>query len=144
MTVALLFWGLVLLCGGFAAAYGGRAGRHIALIYFAACVATSWVTRDNLAWLHPHYPAFGVDLALLGALSWVALRSDRWFPIWFTGLHLVAVTSHLASIIAPGFSPRVYFLVQAVWSIPMLATLATGVALDRRAGIADAPLGARA
>ena len=142
MTVALLFWSLVLLCGGFAAAYGGRAGRFIALLYFAACIATSWVTRDDLAWLHPHVPAFTVDLVLLGGLGWVALRSDRWFPIWFAGLHLVAVTSHLASIVAPAFSPRVYFLVQAVWSIPMLLTLAIGVALDRRAGISDA--GARA
>jgi len=142
--VALLFWSLVLLCGGFAAAYGGRAGRRIALIYFAACLATSWVTRDELAWLHPHLPAFAVDLVLLGALGWVALRSDRWFPVWFTGLHLVAVTSHLASIVAPEFSPRVYFLVQALWSIPMLLTLAIGVALDRRAGIADAYAGARA
>jgi hypothetical protein len=138
MMVALLFWGLVLLCGGFAAGYGGRAGRRIALVYFAACVATSWVTRDDLAWLHPHLSAFGVDLVLLGALGWVALRSDRWFPIWFTGLHLVAVTSHLASIVAPAFSPKVYFLVQAVWSIPMLLTLAIGVALDKRAGISDA------
>jgi hypothetical protein len=139
VTIALLFWGLVLLCGGFAATYGGRAGRHIALIYFAACLATSWVTRDDLAWLHPHLPAFGVDLALLGALGWVAFRSDRWFPVWFTGLHVVAVTSHLASIVVPDFSPRVYFLVQALWSVPMLLTLAIGVALDRRAGVADAP-----
>lgn len=137
MTVALLFWGLVLLCGGFAAGYGGSAGRQVTLLYLAACLATSLVTRDDLAWLHPHLPAFTVDLLLLGGLGWVTFRSDRWFPIWFTGFHLVAVTSHLASIVVPDFSPRIYFLVQAVWSIPMLLTLAIGVALDRRAGIAD-------
>lgn len=139
MNVAFLFWGLVLLCCGFASLFGGSAGRRIALIYISACTATSFVTQRAGDWVHPHMPAMGVDLALLAALLWVALRSDRWFPIWFAGLHLVAVSTHFASILAPHFSPRVYFAVQAFWSIPMLFLLAIGVALDRRAGIVDEP-----
>lgn len=111
------------------------------MIYVIACIATSLVTLRASDWIHPHLPAFTVDLVLLIALFWVALRSDRWFPIWFTGLHLVAVSAHLASIVAPGFSPKVYFIVQAFWSVPMLFTLALGVALDRWAGLSDAPRG---
>lgn len=139
MLVVLSFWILTLLCCGFAALFGGRAGRAVAFIYIAAVAATSLATRDPKAWSDPHLPALAVDLMLLAALLWVALRADRWFPIWFTGFHLVAVVSHLASILAPGFAPKLYFLLQSLWSVPMLLTLVIGITLDRQAGIRDEP-----
>lgn len=139
MLVALSFWILTLLCCGFAALFGGRAGRAVAIIYIAAVAATSLATRDPKAWSDPHLPALAVDLVLLAALLWVALRADRWFPLWFTGFHLVAVISHLASIFAPGYAPKLYFLLQSLWSVPMLLTLVIGITLDRQAGIRDEP-----
>jgi len=137
MIVALLFWGLTLTCCGFAAGYGGWAGRWIAGLYVAACLGTLAALLTQLDWHHTHYAIFAVDTALLVALIAVALRSDRWFPVWFAGFHLVAVISHLASIVAPGFAPKIYFLLQGFWSVPMLFTLALGVALDRSGGIND-------
>lgn len=139
MLVALSFWVLTLACCGFAALFGGRSGRAIALIYVTAVVATSLATRDPKAWSDPHLPALAVDLTLLAALLWVAMRSNRWFPLWFTGFHLVALVSHLAAILAPGFAPKLYFLLQSLWSVPMLLTLAIGVLLDRQAGVGDEP-----
>ena len=137
MLIALLFWGLTLTCCGFAAGYGGRAGRWIAGLYVAACLGTMAAFQMQSDWHHTHYATLAVDVALLVALVAVVLRSDRWFPVWFTGFHLVAVLSHLASIAAPGFAPKVYFLLQGFWSVPMLVTLALGVALDHRGGITD-------
>lgn len=139
MLVALSFWILTLLCCGFAAAFGGRSGRAIAIIYVVAVSATALATRDPKAWADPHLPALAVDLVLLAGLLWVTLRADRWFPLWFTGFHLVAVVSHLASIVAPGFAPKLYFLLQSLWSLPMLLTLVIGITLDRQAGIGDEP-----
>lgn len=139
MLVALLFWALTLLCCGFAALFGGRAGRMLALATISAVAATSLVTRDPQAWLGPQIPALLVDAALFAALVWIAFRSDRWFPIWFAGLQLVAVASHFGSILAPGFAPKVYFLLQSFWALPMYITLILGVAFDRRAGIRDEP-----
>ncbi|APR53125.1 hypothetical protein CA223_04075 [Sphingomonas koreensis] len=137
MLVALSFWILTLLCCGFAALFGGRSGRAIAFIYLLAVAATSLATLDPKAWADQHLPALAVDFALLVALLWVAMRSDRWFPLWFTGFHLVALVSHLATILAPGFAPKLYFLLQSMWSVPMLLTLAIGVALDRQARVSD-------
>ena len=139
MLVALSFWILTLLCCGFATLFGGRSGRAIAIIYIVAVAATALVTRDPQAWANPHLPALAVDVILFAGLLRVALRSDRWFPLWFVGFHLVAVASHLASILAPGFAPKLYFLLQSMWSVPMLLTLVIGVALDRQAGIGDEP-----
>jgi hypothetical protein len=137
MIVALLFWTLMILCCGFAAAFGGRSGRAIAFFYLLNIVATWAVTRDPQAWRAPHLAALLVDAALLVALIWVALRSDRWFPIWFAGFHMVAVASHFGSVITPGFAPRIYFFLQALWSVPMLLSLVIGISLDRRQGIID-------
>lgn len=137
MVAALAFWVLAICCCGYAAVAGGRDGRAIAAIYLSACVATVvawWVQPD---WRHTNQATFAVDLVLLVALVALALRSQRWFPIWFAGLHLLAIVSHAGSILAPGFAYKVYFLMQAFWAVPMLLSLAIGVALDRRAGIAD-------
>lgn len=143
MLVALLFWSLTLLCCGFATIYGGRDGRLIAGFYVLACFATLAASLAQPDWHHTHYTVLAVDSALLVVLVRVALVSTRWFPVWFSGLHLVAVVSHFASIVVPGFAPKVYFLLQGFWSVPMLLILVFGVVLDRRAGITDEPAGDR-
>lgn len=140
MLVASLFWALTFLCCGFAALFGGRAGRRIATITIMAVLATSLVTLDERSWLEPQIPALLVDATLFVGLCWIALRSDRWFPIWYAGLQLVAVASHFGSILAPGFAPKLYFLLQSVWALPMYVALIAGVILDRRAGICDEPV----
>ena len=134
---AALFWSLVLVCCGYGAAYGGRDGRRLAVIYVLACLLTVVASRLDHDWARTQPWVMAVDLLLMVALVWLALRSSRWFPIWFAGFHLVAVASHLASAVAPGFATKIYFLLQALWSIPMLLVFAIGVTIDRQAGVVD-------
>jgi hypothetical protein len=61
------------------------------------------------------------------------LVSRRYWPIWMTGFHLVAVASHISTLIAPGFTPEIYRALAGVWAIPILLSLLLGVELDRRA-----------
>lgn len=140
MLVGILFWMLALLCCGFAALYGGRSGRCVGAAALMAAAATSLVPDGNF-WLAPNIWVAVIDTGLLIALIWIALGSDRWFPVWAAGLQMVGVAFHLGSIAAPGFAPLVYFLLQAFWAIPVLMMLAIGVALDRNAGIRDEPGG---
>jgi hypothetical protein len=137
MIVALLFWLLVLACCGTGAYYGGRTGRWIAITYILACLATLaafWIDRS---WAHTNKSTFLVDLLLMAVLLMIAMRSQRWFAIWFAGLHLVALSSHFASMFVPHFLYKVYFLLQGFWSVPMLLTFAAGAMLDHKAGISD-------
>lgn len=138
LIVPLLFWLLAFVCCGFAAMYGGRSGREVALACLAGIVTTFVVTGDDRAWITPHLAAAAVDTLLFVVLLWIVIRSDRWFPIWLAGLQLVTVISHAGSIFAPTFAPKIYFLLQSFWAIPMFITLVVGVALDRHAGVADA------
>ncbi len=134
---ALLFWILVLVCCGFGAVYGGRDGRRLALVYVLACIATVPAGRLDRDWGHMHLAVLGVDLILLAALLWISLSSRRWFPIWFTGFHVAAICSHLATLLVPSYAPKVYFLLQGLWSLPMLLSFAIGADLDRRGRVRD-------
>lgn len=140
--IAIAFWALTLLCCGFAAAWGGRDGRRVAATYVLGSLATvgAWFVQSD--WSQTHFATLAVDAVLLVAFWWIALRSDRWFPTWITGFHLVTVLSHVASLVTPGYAFKLYFFLQGFWAVPMLIVLVIGVELDRRRGIADgAPAG---
>ncbi|RYG88963.1 MAG: hypothetical protein EON59_02710 [Alphaproteobacteria bacterium] len=139
MIIALAFWTLVLLSCGFAFLFGGVDGRRISIVYVAACLATLGALLVQADWSRTHWPTFAVDMVLLFLLWRIALRSRRWFATWFTGLHLVAVVSHAASMVVSSYAFKLYFFLQGFWSVPMLLTLVIGVELDRRAGLGDDP-----
>lgn len=138
MLVAVLFWTLIILCCGFAALYGGRSGRGVAAAVILAAAATA-LAPDGNVWRATNLWVLAIDTLLLIAFVVIAMRSQRWFPIWSAGLQLVGVSFHLGSILAPDFSPNAYFLLQAFWAVPLLMMLVIGVALDRRAGVGDEP-----
>jgi len=75
---------------------------------------------------------FIVDCALLAALLAVALRAERFWPIWMTGLQAVAVAAHLAKMVNPMVIPWAYAAMLAFWSYPMMALLVAGTWRHRR------------
>jgi hypothetical protein len=135
VIIGLLFWLLALLCCGHAIAFGGRDGRWAAALIIAAAVLTAPAILLGRAWGATELTILAVDLALLAGFYSLMLSSRRFWPIWMTGFHLVAVTTHLATALAPGFTPAIYRALESMWSIPVLLSLVIGVELDRRAGL---------
>ncbi|WP_330704265.1 hypothetical protein [Novosphingobium resinovorum] len=74
---------------------------------------------------------FLVDLALLCGLTQVALRTDRYWPLWICAFHALSVIAFLAWQIVPN-SPRLFKAISAFWSIPQLVVLCAGPILDLR------------
>jgi hypothetical protein len=132
--IALLFRLLVVLSCGTAATLGGKDGRWIALSYIVAVVATHFAAPPGTSWDTAQTLVFAVDFALLAALFMIALNSDRYWPIWIAGFHLLTVASHVAAMVAQDFHYRIYFLMASVWSLPKLLVLLIGVLLDWEAG----------
>ena len=110
----------------------------VAVILAAAATA---LAPDGNYWRATNLWVLAIDTLLLIAFIAIAVRSERWFPIWSAGLQLVGVSFHIGSILAPDFAPDAYFLLQAFWAVPVLMLLVVGVALDRRAGIGNEPRG---
>jgi len=67
-----------------------------------------------------------VDLLTLGAFTFVALRSDRFWPLWISGLQLTTSIAHVLKAIDPELVPIAYAAAGRFWSYPILLILAVG------------------
>lgn len=133
MLIGLLFWVLTLLCCGYSILFGGRDGRLAALLFLAAAGLTIPAEMLGQAWGETEFLVLAVDALFLGGLYALVLASRRYWPIWMVGFHLVAVVTHLSTLLAPSFTPLVYWAMGSFWAIPVLLSMLIGVELDRRA-----------
>lgn len=67
-----------------------------------------------------------VDLMTLGAFTFVALRSDRFWPLWISGLQLTTSIAHFLKAAEPDLVPIAYAAAGRLWSYPILLILAVG------------------
>ena len=133
MLIGLLFWVLTLLCCGHAIVFGGRDGRWAAFLILAASLLSLPSTLMDHAYAETELIILAVDILLLGGLYALMIASRRYWPIWMTGFHLIAVVTHLSTLLAPGFTPEIYRAMGGFWAIPIPLALLIGIQLDRRA-----------
>jgi hypothetical protein len=142
VLIVVFFWMLALLCCGYAILFGGRDGRWAGFLFLAAAGLTAPAILLGQAWGETELLVLGVDLAFLLGLYLLMLTSRRYWPIWMVGFHLVAVVTHLSTLIVPDFTPRMYRAMESFWAIPVLLSMLIGVELDRRAALRSRTAGA--
>ena len=130
--IGLLFWLLTAVACGYAAALGGRDGRWAACLIILASLLTIPAALIGDRYGRFELDVFVVDVSLLAGLYVLALASRRWWPLWMTAFHLVAVASHLSATVASGFVADAYFAAASFWAVPMSIAMITGVTLDHR------------
>ena len=100
----------------------------LATLAVAKSFGTSWSTVEE--------GIFAIDVVALAALAYLAIKSDRFWPMWATAFHLLAVTVHTAMMVAPQSTPWAFGTGAVFWAYPMLLALAVGsrehVTLDRK------------
>lgn len=69
---------------------------------------------------------FLVDVAGMLAFIILALRAERYWPLWVTALQIIAVGGHAIKAADPDTIPRAYAFAMAFWSYPMLLLIALG------------------
>ena len=67
-----------------------------------------------------------VDTAVFAGFLWVALRSDRFWPLWVAGLQLTSILGHLLKALETDLFSRAYAAALVFWFYPMLLVLAIG------------------
>lgn len=106
----------------------------LAIASFASIAAERIVSGT---FSHPELGVAAVDLALLVFLVWVMKRSDKFWPIWAVGFHLISVVTHLAVFIAPEYLSTPYALYSSWSGLPVVLVLIAGCfetpTLNRRA-----------
>jgi len=117
---------LIASCGY--ALWRGRSDERIVAI---VCIAATSASRLAFSPLSVRYTGVEtglllIDVAVLGAFVFVALRSPRFWPLWVAGLQLTTSMAHLMKAIDEKLLPIAYGAAIALWSYPILVILAIG------------------
>jgi hypothetical protein len=117
---------LVLSCG-YALWRGNRDARIVGLICIAATLATRFAASPvSVRYSGVELGLLAIDAAVLIGFVAVALRSDRFWPLWVAGLQLTTSTAHLMKAVDESLLPIAYGAAVALWSYPILIILAIG------------------
>jgi len=137
MLRVLFFWIFLCVTCGYALWRGRRYEQMSAIICILATVI-SVVGHSLMRRYHP-VDYSGVELSdllidnlMLGAFVLIALRSDRFWPLWVAGLQLTISISHLLKAVQPDLLPIAYGVAERFWSYPILIIVAAGAWRSQR------------
>ena len=128
MFGASIFLPLLVISCGYALWRGNRDARIVAM----ACAVATLATHFAIAPLRDRYSSVEEGVLLVDSLTLlvfvlVALRSDRFWPLWVAGLQLTTSIGHLLKGIDEELLPRAYGAALQFWSYPILVILAAGI-----------------
>ena len=106
---------------------GQRDERHMCAILVIGVIATHLVispVRERFSGVET--PVMIVDLIVFGGFLWVALRSERFWPLWIAGLQLTTILGHILKLVDTGLFSRAYGAALVFWSYPIVLILAVG------------------
>ena len=106
---------------------GTRDEQHVGLI----CIIGTLATQLVLSPLSQRFEsvetlALVVDLAVFAGFLVVALRSDRFWPLWVAGLQLTTIVGHLLKGLESGLLPKAYGAALIFWAYLIVIILAVG------------------
>ena len=128
-----LFVTLLALTTLYALWAGGGPERVAAAVYALSVVATHLaLLASNQHWRNLEIGVLIVDAVTFVIFIFIALRADRFWPIWVSSLLGIALLGHLARFVMPDTFWRAYAKVLAMWSYPILALMVLGTFLHRR------------
>jgi hypothetical protein len=122
-----LYWTLLALTCAYAWVRGGSDERVIAVVCLLASVVTAFVLAPwGQRYSHVEAGEMMVDLGVLAAFVMVAVRSDRFWPLWVAGLQLTSSLAHLMKGINFELLPQAYAAATKIWSYPILLIIIVG------------------
>ena len=106
---------------------GSRDERLVGLICVGGAIATHLVLSPlAIRFASIEIPVMVVDLAVFGGFLMVALRSERFWPLWVAGLQLTTLMGHVLKAIDFSLLPRAYGAAMIFWAYPIILILAVG------------------
>lgn len=122
-----VFWTILAVTCGYAL-WRGRSHERIAA---TVCLLASVATRFVIPPVAQRYTGIEtgllmIDAVVLAVFIAIALRSERFWPLWVAGLQLTMSLSHLMKAVDVSLLPRAYAAAAVFWSYPILFILAMG------------------
>jgi hypothetical protein len=130
MLVQFLSMFVLFSCCGAALKWGGIDERLTAAALVVATLASN--VADTTAYVRTETGMLVVDVLLFFGLLALALRSDRFWPMWAAAFQLVGTMFHFASMTESGDFAWAYYVALIFWSYPVLIALGVGTWLEGR------------
>ncbi len=128
---------LMLAVSGFALWRGGWPERLVAVANVLASLA-SGLAENRRDFIDPQWGVMVIDVLFLALLFWLALRSDRHWPMWAAAFQLLAVVTHGAMMADPSVGGWAYITGYIIWGYMVLASLSVGTWFVARARLRQA------
>jgi hypothetical protein len=138
LGVLILFW-LILICNvAVAFAFGLVFERATAGVLFAINVLSLIMSLGfpTNSW---HYYSSLLDWTILLVVWYLALTSDRYWPIWFAAMQTLTVIIQVIAQTQEGMSRSVLLNLAGFWSLPALIAMTWGTILDWRERASASP-----
>jgi hypothetical protein len=122
-----LFRLLLVLVAAYAFLRGSRDERQVGIVLVTGVIATT-LALSPVAHRYNGLEAtvMFVDLAVFAGFLWVALRSERFWPLWIAGLQLTTIIGHLLKAVDIHLFARAYGAALSFWGYPIVLILAIG------------------
>ena len=113
------------------AAYAFWRGRSDERMAAGICVAATLATRLVLSPVAHRYSGlelgvFLVDVLTLAGFVAIALRTDRFWPLWVAGLQLTTLVAHLLKAVELDLMPHAYAAAGRFWVYPIFLIIVVG------------------
>ena len=127
------FLSLLALCTLYALWAGGGPERIGAAVYALSVAATHLIrTANDQRWLNVAVGEFTVDALVFIAFILIALRANRFWPLWVSALLGISLLGHLGRLAGPDIFWWAYAVSLTIWSYPIVLLFALGTYLHRR------------
>ena len=129
----VIFFNIVLFGAcAYALAAGGAPERWTAAVFLVGAAMTFALPfQPNVSYHSVHLMILAVDCGVLLGLVGIALRADRFWPLYVSALHLVTIAIHGVKALQPDLVPWMYAGASAKIAYPMLVLLAIGALRHR-------------
>lgn len=127
MLSPLAYWIILLAVAAYAFVRGRVDERWAAAVCVAATIATVLIHGPlTTRFSNVEVGVMIVDLLALAAFTAIALRSDRFWPLWVAGLQLTTTLAHVLKAIEIDLMPQVYAAAARMWVYPIFLIIVVG------------------
>jgi len=127
MLSPLTYWIVLAAVAAYAFSRGKFDERWAAAICVLATIGSVLVNSPlSSRFTHVEVGVMIVDLLALAGFTTIALRSDRFWPLWVAGLQLTTTLAHLLKAAQFELIPQVYAVAARFWFYPIFMIIVLG------------------
>lgn len=133
MLSPFTYWIVLLAVSVYAFARGRLDERWAAAICIAATIGTRLLHSPlSSRFSNVEIGVLVVDCMALLGFTLIALRSERFWPLWVAGLQLTTIIAHFLKAVELDLMPQVYAAAARLWVYPIFLIIVIGTSRGHR------------